>query len=147
MDEVDAAILSILAGNSRTSLRRIASRIGLPYTTVYSRIRRMEEKGVIQRYTVLLDHSKLGYRITAVTQVSVQGRYIESLEKLVAGRREAVAVYDITGEYDMLVIARFKSIEELDSFIKWLNKLEGVERTVSSVVFRVVKEDPASMLS
>ncbi len=146
MDETDLVVIRLLASNARMSLRTIASKLGIPYTTLYSRLRRLEESGVIKRYTVMLDHARLGYPITAVTQVSVQGKHIEELEETVAGRPESVAVYDITGEYDMLVIARFRSIGELDSFIKWLNKLEGVERTVTSVVFRIVKEDPAAPL-
>ncbi len=146
IDILDLRLLRRLAHNSRISVRSLASQLGIPHTTLYSRIRRLERLGVIKRYTIMPDLAKLGYTITAVTSVSVEGRYIEELEETVSRRTETVAVYDITGEYDMLIVAKFRGIGELDSFIKWLNKQRGVRRTETSVVFRIVKEDLASPL-
>lgn len=146
IDILDLRLLRRLAHNSRISVRSLANQLGIPHTTLYSRIRRLERLGVIKRYTIVPDLAKLGYAITAATSVSVEGRHIEELEETVSRRPEIVAVYDITGEYDMLIVAKFRGIGELDSFIKWLNKQRGVRRTVTSVVFRIVKEDLASPL-
>ena len=146
LDHLDLEILRRLSGDSRSSIRKLSRELGVPPSTLYSRIKRLEELGVVRGYTAVIDYAKLGFQVTAAIHVSVEGKMIEELERIVASRPEAVAVYDITGEYDMLVIARFRSIGELDRFIKWLNKLEGVKRTVTSIAFRVVKEDNSGLL-
>lgn len=146
LDPIDLSLVRVLARNSRISVRKLASILKMPHTTVYSRLRRLEEANVIKGYTINIDYRMLGFTVTAVIHVSAQGSYIEELEKILASRHETIAVYDVTGEYDMIVVARFKSIDELDKFIKWVNKLEGVEKTITSIAFRVVKEDLASPL-
>ncbi len=104
-------------------------------------MRRLEEAGVIKGYTVNLDYSKLGYDVTVVIHMSVEGRVIEDIEERLARISNVVAVYDVTGEFDIIVLARFGSIGELDRFIKWLIKVPGVRRTITSIALRIVKED------
>ena len=146
MDVIDRRILAILAHNSRTSLRRMAEELGMPHTTIHSRLKKLEAAGVIRRYTVDIDYSVLGYDVTALINVSVEGSLIEDVERRVSEISNVIAVYDVTGEFDIVLVARFRGIGELDRFIKWLNKLPGVRRTLTSIAFRVVKEDPVSLL-
>ncbi len=147
LDSVDMSILSLLASNARRSYRNIAEILGTSHATVYNKIRRLEAAGVIKGYTTLLDYEKIGFGVTAVIHISVTGRVIEDLERALASRPEVQSVYDITGEFDILAIARFPTIGDLDKFIKWLNKIEGVKNTRTSIVFKVVKENPASPLT
>ncbi len=144
LDPIDISLIRVLTRNSRISVRKLAALLKMPHTTVYSRLKKLEEAGVIKGYTATIDHKTLGFAITAIIHVSAQGSYIEELEKILANRHETIAVYDVTGEYDMIIISRFRSIDELDKFIKWVNKLKGVEKTITSIAFRVVKEDPTA---
>ncbi len=146
MDTVDLRILVELARDSRLSVRRLASLLGMPHTTVYARMKKLEERRVVRRYTVDINPEALGYDITAIVSISVDGSVIEEVEEDLARIANVIAVYDVTGDFDIMAIARFRSIGELDRFIKWLNKHPGVKKTLTSIAFRVVKEDPTSVL-
>ena len=141
LDEMDRKILSAIREDSRMSIREIARRIGAPHSTVYERLKRLERNGVIESYTVRINYKKLGYQVTALILVNVDGRHIIDVEKQLARKPNVLAVYDITGEHDIAVIASFKSIDELDSFIKSVLKNPYVKQTRTSIVFRKVKEE------
>ncbi len=140
LDELDIMILERLLKDSRKSLRSIAKEIGIPTSTVHERVKRLVKMGVIKRFTAELDTKVLGVDVTALILVSVEGAYITEVEKSLSAFEQVIAVYDITGEFDVAVIAKFRSIDELNNFIKAVLKMPHVKRTVTSVVFNVVKE-------
>ena len=101
----------------------------------------MESEGVIKAYTALLNHEKLGYELTVVTEITVsKGRLLE-IENEIAGLPNVCCVYDLTGLADAAIIAKFKNREELSRFTKRLLSLPHVERTNTHVVLTTVKED------
>ncbi len=141
IDELDSKILAELLRDSRLSFRQIAKRVGSSVGTVLSRVRRMEREGVIKGYTAILDHEKLGYQLTAITELTVsRGRLLE-VEREIAKIPNACAVYDVTGDVDAIIIAKFKRREDLSRFTKGLLALPFVERTNTHVILTTVKED------
>ena len=105
MDEVDRKIIRALEADARTSLRRIAKEVGVALGTVSNRVRRMESLGIIQGYTVLLDPDKAGWGLSVVIGLRIQkGRVIKIQEKIAEDHR-VFGVYDVTGDYDSLVLA------------------------------------------
>jgi DNA-binding Lrp family transcriptional regulator len=140
LDELDVLILERLLKDSRKSLRSIAKEIGTPTSTVHERVRRLVKMGVIKRFTAELDTKVLGMDVTALILVSVEGAYITEVEKALSAFEQVIAVYDITGEFDVAVIAKFRSIDELNNFIKAVLKMPHVKRTFTSIAFNVVKE-------
>jgi DNA-binding Lrp family transcriptional regulator len=140
LDELDVLILERLLKDSRKSLRSIAREIGTPTSTVHERVRRMVKMGIIKKFTAELDTKVLGMDVTALILVSVEGAYITEVEKALSAFEQVIAVYDITGEFDVAVIAKFRSIDELNNFIKAVLKMPHVKRTVTSIAFNVVKE-------
>jgi DNA-binding Lrp family transcriptional regulator len=140
LDELDVLILERLLKDSRKSLRSIAKEIGTPTSTVHERVRRLVKMGVIKRFTAELDTKVLGMDVTALILVSVEGAYITEVEKALSAFEQVIAVYDITGEFDVAVIAKFRSIDELNNFIKAVLKMPHVKRTVTSIAFNIVKE-------
>ncbi|WP_297464969.1 Lrp/AsnC family transcriptional regulator [Thermococcus sp.] len=141
MDELDIRILSVLQRNARLSYREIARELKVAVGTVYNRIRRMEEEGIIRGYAPVLDYEKLGFGLTAVIGVKARGRRIVDIEREIAANGRVMLVYDTTGEYDIFVVAKFRNREDMNRFVKWLLSLEGVEKTNTSVAMQVVKED------
>jgi DNA-binding Lrp family transcriptional regulator len=92
-------------------------------------------------YSALLDHEKLGYELTVVTELTVsKGRLLE-VESEIARLPNVCCVYDVTGLTDAVVIAKFKTREELSKFTKRLLSIPYVERTNTHVVLTTVKED------
>jgi DNA-binding Lrp family transcriptional regulator len=141
LDELDVKLLRVLTLDSRLSSRQIAKQCGVSVGTALSRIRRMEDDGVIKGYTAVLDQEKLGYELTVVTEVTVsKGRLLE-MEKEIAQIPNVCCVYDLTGLSDAAIIAKFKSREDLSKFTKRLLSLPYVERTNTHVVLTTIKED------
>ena len=101
----------------------------------------MEDSGILKGYTIMLDSAKLGYSLTALILIEAEGRYLPEVEKELAKLDEVICIYDITGDYDVAVVARFKNRNTLNNFIKSALKMPHVTRTVTNVVLNVVKED------
>ncbi|MGB9733913.1 MAG: Lrp/AsnC family transcriptional regulator [Conexivisphaera sp.] len=141
LDEIDLKILSELSENSRRSSREISRRLGLSVGTVASRIERMKEMGIIKRFTVDLDYEKLGYDITVVVDVYISKGNVVDVEREIASIPGVMAVYDVTGDFDAVVLARFRNRADLSTFTKRLMAMEHVERTNTHVVLNSVKED------
>lgn len=142
IDAVDRKLLMEILRDSRVSLRRLAEEMNVSPATLHNRLLRLVQEGVIKGFTALIDYSKLGYSLTSVIMAKVDGKYLVEFEKEIANMDNVIAVYDIVGEYDVIVIAKFRSVEDLDSFLKNLLKNPKVERTHTSIVLNVVKEDP-----
>jgi DNA-binding Lrp family transcriptional regulator len=141
LDGTDVKILKALIADARLSSRQIAKQCDISIGTALSRIRKMEEEGVIKGYTALLDQEKLGYELTVVTEITVsKGRLLE-MENEIARIPNVCCVYDLTGLSDAAIIAKFKTREELSKFTKRLLSLPYVERTNTHVVLTTIKED------
>ena len=141
LDETDVEILKALTLDARLSSRQIARQCGVSIGTVLSRIKRMENEGIIQGYSALLDHEKLGYELTVVSEITVsKGRLLE-VENEIARLPNVCCVYDVTGLIDAIIVAKFKNREELGKFTKRLLAIPFVERTNTHVVLTSIKED------
>jgi len=141
LDEIDIKIISLLQKDSRLSFNRIAKELGISVGTAYNRIRGLEEKGVLRGYTAIVDPVKVGYQLTAIILIQAEGKHLLDVEGEIARMGNVISVYDITGEFDVAVIARFKDRFDMNKFIKALLKMPYVKRTVTNVVLNVVKED------
>jgi DNA-binding Lrp family transcriptional regulator len=141
LDETDVKILRALTVDARLSSRQIAKQCDVSIGTALSRIKRMEKEGIIRGYSALLDQEKLGYELTVVTEITVsKGRLLE-VENEIARLSNVCCVYDVTGEIDAAVIAKFKNREDLGKFTKRLLAIPHVERANTHVVLTTIKED------
>jgi len=141
VDETDVKILKALTLDARLSSRQIAKQCGVSIGTVLSRMRKMENEGIIKGYSALLDHEKLGYELMVISEITVsKGRLLE-MENEIARLPNVCCVYDVTGLIDAVIIAKFKDREELSKFTKRLLALPYVERTNTHVVLTTIKED------
>ena len=141
LDETDFKILDALLDDARLSSRQIADRVGVSVGTVLSRIKRMENEGIIKGYSAIVDHERLGYELTVVTEITVAKGKLLDVEREVAKIPNVCCVYDVTGLTDAIVVAKFKSRKDLSNFTKWLLSLPYVERTNTHLVLTTVKED------
>lgn len=141
IDAVDKKILSELLRDCRRSYRAIARKAGTSVGTILTRIRRMEESGVIKGYTAILDHEKLDYQLTVVAEITVSKGKLLEMEEAISKLSNTCAVYDVTGLTDALVIAKFHNREELSKFTKSLLAMPFVDRTNTHIVLTTVKED------
>ena len=141
LDEIDKKIIAELLVNSKRSFRDLAKAIGVSAATVINHINRLESAGVIKEYTVMLDFERLGYELTVVTEMTVsRGKLLETQHEI-AKLPYVCAVYDVTGEIDSVVVAKFRNRRGLSEFPKALLSMPFVERTNTHVVLNTVKED------
>lgn len=142
LDDLDLEILSALSKNAKSSVREISRAVKRAPSLVHARIKRLEKCGVVRGYTVLIDYRKLGYDVHALTLLQVDGAHILEVEEALSKEPNVRAVYDITGEYDVALVSVFRSVDELDSFIKRVLRNPHIKRSVTSIVLRVVKDSP-----
>ena len=141
LNETDRKILKNLLVDARFSSRQIAKNVGVSVGTVLSRIKKMEDAGLIKGYSVILDHEKLGYELSVVTEITVSKGKLVEMENQIARMPGVCGVYDVTGLTDAVIIGKFKSREDLGMFTKQLLALPYIERTNTHVVLTTVKED------
>ena len=145
LDEIDKKIIKVLQDDARTSLRKISELVKVSLGTVSNRVKRMERNGVIKGYSVILDPDQIGWELNVVIGLRIQkGRLIEIQERIAKDSR-VHGVYDVTGDFDSMIIARAKNRKDLDDLSKNVLSIDGVERSITHLVLNTVKEKTASL--
>ena len=140
LDENNEKILKNLMVDARLSARQLGIKLGLSTVTILSRIRKLEKEKIIIGYTTLIDHEKLGYDLTAIIEIIAKKDILDIEDKL-SKMDNVCGVYDITGNTDTVLIAKFKERNELSVFVKSLSAMANVENTITHVVLNTAKED------
>ena len=141
VDDLDAKILKELVADARQSFRKIAQKLGVSTATVAKRVEKLEKSGIIKGYTAVVDHEKLGYDLTAVIEITISEGKLLEVERELARVPNVFVVYDVTGQSDSIIIAKFRSRKELNDLVKRILAMKYVERTNTRVVLNTVKEN------
>ncbi len=140
LDDTDKAIIEALCSDARLSQRQLANIVGVAQGTITNRIKRLESDGVITGYTLNLNPPSLGWGMTVMAGLCIEkGRIMEVQEKISADNR-VFSVYDVTGDWDSMVLARVENREDLDNLTKTVFTLDGITRSYTHVVLNTVKE-------
>ena len=144
MDAIDRKILAQLQANARASLQDIGQAVGLSSSPCWGRIRKMEEAGVIEGYTVRLNAQALGLNDTVLVQVTLDSHSDNTLEKFgetLAAIPEVVEAYLLSGEYDYLLRVAVKDTRDYERLLRErLYKIKGIRHSQSSFVLRTLKK-------
>lgn len=141
VDETDIKIVKELEKDARASFRKIADNLDVSEGTVYNRVNRMQEEGIIKGFSARSDSMKLGKDLVAVIGLRVHGGHLVEVEEELSRRDPIRCVYDVTGEYDAILIGRFETRAELNDFVKDALSHKHVERSATHIVLNVVEED------
>jgi len=144
MDRLDRKILSVLQRDARASLQDIGAAVGLSPSPCWTRIKKMEEAGVIQGYTVRLDPLALGLGDTVLVMVTLDSHSDNTLEKfgeLLATIPEVVEAHLVSGDYDYLLRVVVKDTRDYERLLREkLYKIRGIRHSRSSFVLRTLKK-------
>lgn len=131
MDKADLRIINLLTINSRLPLKRLAAEVGLSSPATAERLRRLEEKGVIYRYTIDISPGKLGYPLQALVRINPLPGTLRKVEQLIQSIPEFVECDRITGEDCFVGRLYIRSVEDLDTILEPFHELS---RTNTSIV-------------
>ena len=143
LDQKDRMILAEVQRDSKLPQAEIARRVGLSTAAVNERLRKLENAGVIRRYTASLDPKALGVTLAAFVEVFIEhprfeASFIEKMLKL----DEVQECHHITGEFSLLLKVRVRDMEALQELLlRQLNALEGVRQTRTVMVLSTLKEE------
>jgi Lrp/AsnC family leucine-responsive transcriptional regulator len=144
MDKIDRKILQILQADARASLQEIGRQAGLSASPCWERIRKMEQSGVIEGFTVRLNAQALGLNDTVMVQVTLDSHSDNTLEKFgetLAAIPEVVEAYLLSGEYDYLLRVAVKDTRDYERLLREkLYKIKGIRHSKSSFVLRTLKK-------
>ena len=141
LEETDRKILNVIVDNSRLSLRQIAEKVDVSVATVMHHINKLQKEKVIEKYSAKLDYEKIGYDVEVLIEIRISKGRLLDVEKKIAVHPNVFAIYDVTGTFDAVVLARFKTRRQMDTFLKKIQTYEFVERTETKLVLQAVKEE------
>jgi Lrp/AsnC family leucine-responsive transcriptional regulator len=153
LDDKDLRILRIIQEDCRLTAREISDRTGVPVTTVFAKIKRMERLGVVRGYHAVLEASRLNAGTTAFVFISFEykGKHRvlsqRKVAKQIADLAEVQEVHIISGEWDILTKVKAKDVESVGRFVvDKLRLIVGIEKTLTCFVFESEKETTAIAL-
>jgi len=141
IDSTDRTILNMLQDNARTAFKRIAEKIGVSEATVFVRVKKLQERGVIKRFTVLVSPELLGKSLTAFVLINTDPKKLDDVLNTLSRMDDVYEVYDVTGTYYAIVKIRTESKEKLAEIIDQIGMIDGVTRTETAIALKCVKEE------
>ena len=141
LDEIDKQVVDALVEDGRATDRDIAAATGIVANRVSERRDSLEESGLIEGYTPLLDYDRLGYDVTAVFQLAVEGDGLDEVITKLGSLGGITTVYEVTGDHDIVAVGKFTDTASMDERIKDLLTDDNVRSVSTSVVLNVVQED------
>ncbi len=139
-DQKDLKIIGILKENSRKSFTEIAEELGVSESTIRKRVKALEDEGIIKRYSIIIDPSKIGYGTVALVGLDVEpSRFLDAAEKMTEFE-EVKCVYTSTGDHMIMTEIWVKDGKELTKLIsEKIGKIEGVSRICPAIILEKLK--------
>jgi len=140
-ENLDAKLINALLGDGRASLRSLAEELDVSVTTVSNHLRDLEGEGVIEGYTPRVNYGALGYDVTAILQLKVEGSALPDITESLREQKQMVSVYEVTGDYDVIAIGKFIDTDGMNEQIKTLLTDTDIRESNTSVVLNAVVEN------
>ena len=136
VDEIDEHIMRLLEENSRMTYVEIGRTVGLSEGAVRNRVQALVSEGVIKRFTI---EKSSTHGVRALTMIAVNpGTPTYEVSKRVNQQAGVENIYEVTGEYDIVMVSSGSNIEGINKVIEDIRKIEGVEKTNTIIVLRTL---------
>jgi DNA-binding Lrp family transcriptional regulator len=140
-ENLDRKLVNALLDDGRASLRSLGEDLDVSVTTVSNHISDLEDEGIIQGYAPIVDYGELGYDVTAVIQMKVEGSALPEITDRLSGHKHMVSVYEVTGDHDIIAIGKFTDTDHMNEQIKELLIDPDIKESNTSVVLNTVTEN------
>lgn len=141
IDEVDKVILDMLQEDARKSFREIAERANVSEATIFVRVRKLLDRGIIKRFSALVSSEQIGRGLTAFVLIDADPKRLQDVYEALSVIDDIYEIYDVTGSYYAIVKIRTTGREKLKDIIDRIGLIEGITRTETAIVFRCIKEE------
>ncbi|MFB6166175.1 MAG: HTH-type transcriptional regulator Lrp [Haloarculaceae archaeon] len=139
-ENLDRKLVNALLGDGRASLRSLAEDLDVSVTTVSNHLKDLEEGGIINGYTPRVDYDALGYDVTAIVQLKVEGSALPDVTERLRDHEQMISVYEVTGDYDIIAIGKFTDTDGMNDQIKELLVDPEIKESNTSVVLNAASE-------
>lgn len=145
-DALDRRLLALLRKDARMPIARLSKSLGVSRATIYARIQRLQQTGVIEGFTVRINPEVDRRQIRAHVLIKVTGKLARATEKQLHAIAQIVTLHALSGEYDLIAVLEAAHAAELNELIDRIAELEGVEKTTSSILLATKwsRRDPVS---
>ncbi len=141
LDEIDLQIIELLQNNARIKRSALAEKVDLTVPAVSERINKLEEKGLIKRYTAQIDFKKAGYDVTAFIFVFMESsKYYHSFTQKALNEPEILECHSITGEGSHILKVVTENTSTLEKILSKIQAWPGVTGTKTNVVLSTIKD-------
>ena len=140
-ENLDERLINELLVDGRASLRSLAEDLDVSVTTVSNHLSDLEDRDIIRGYTPIVDYGELGYDVTAVIQLKVEGDALPNITERLQDHRQMVSVYEVTGDHDIIAIGKFTDTDHMNEGIKELLIDPDIKESNTSVVLNTVTEN------
>ncbi len=134
LDPTDETLLRLLRENARRSTAELGRRLGISRTTVQSRLERLERRGIVAGYTLRLGRDTARTLVRAHILLTVKPKLARPTEAALARIPQITALHSVSGVHDLIALVEARSVEEMDRLIDEIGALDGIERTVTSII-------------
>ena len=142
LDELDMTILSSLYSDASVSVPKLSKDLGVNLSVMYSRIKRLQKRGVIERFTVLVNEEKLGMRASAIAGLNIDPKQREQVLEQVLKVEGVRLIREVTGRFDIIVNLKGQSLDELHRAVyDVIGKIPGVIQ--AEIFMEVSRRSPA----
>jgi Lrp/AsnC family transcriptional regulator for asnA, asnC and gidA len=140
MDDLDKKIIGELQKDARVAFRRISELHGISIGTVHNRLKKLKEDGLLKGFVPVLDNKKLGYTIIALVYIKVEGGHLQEIKNTLADFSEINVIFQTSGIYDLVLIARFQNMIDFSNFNNKISKLTNM-KAETNIVLDTLKDD------
>jgi len=139
-ENLDRKLVNALLGDGRASLRSLGEDLDVSVTTVSNHLSDLEDEGIINGYTPKVDYDALGYDVTAIIQLKVEGSSLPAVTESLKGHKQMISVYEVTGDYDIIAVGKFTDTDGMNAQIKELLTDPEINESNTSVVLNTASE-------
>jgi len=141
LDETDRMILRELQRDGRRSFKKIGEDAGVSEATVFVRVRKLQEKGVLKSFKAVVDPKAVGKSLTAIVLVRAYPKTFPGMLNALKKFDDINEIYDVTGQYYSILKIRTSGTDELGKIIDQIGTVEGIAGTETIIVLRTIKEE------
>ena len=142
-DELDMKILSELTRDASISVPQLSKKLNINASVLYSRIKRLTKRSLIEKFTVIVNERLLGINVNATVGLNRDPKLKEPIHSELLKIKEVRAISEVTGRFDMVISVSARTLEELHStVIERIGKIEGIQNTETFVEMQRTDKEP-----